>query len=30
MRGTGMEADLASKRIQLLSKVTLNNDPNRR
>ena len=30
MRGTGMEADLASKRIQLLSKVSLNNDPNRR
>src|SRR5690606_18291492 len=27
MRGTGMEADLASKRIQLLSKVSLNNDP---
>ena len=30
MRGTGMEADLASKRIQLLSKVSLTNDPNRR
>jgi lipopolysaccharide export system protein LptC len=30
MRGTGMEADLASKRIQLLSKVSLNNDPTRR
>jgi len=30
MRGTGMEADLASKRIQLLSKVSLNNDPIRR
>jgi len=30
MRGTGMEADLASKRIQLLSKVSLNNDPKRR
>jgi lipopolysaccharide export system protein LptC len=29
MRGTGMEADLASKRIQLLSKVSLNNDPTR-
>lgn len=30
MRGTGMEADLASKRIQLLSKVSLTNDPIRR
>lgn len=30
MRGTGMEADLAGKRIQLLSDVSLNNDPNRR
>lgn len=30
MRGTGMEADLAGKRIQLLSKVSLNNDPKRR
>jgi len=30
MRGTGMEADLASKRIQLLSKVSLTNDPTRR
>ncbi|TWT19114.1 LPS export ABC transporter periplasmic protein LptC [Luteimonas marina] len=30
MRGTGMEADLAGKRIQLLSKVSLNNDPTRR
>src|SRR5690606_4187885 len=30
MRGTGMEADLASKRIRLLSKVSLNNDPTRR
>ena len=30
LRGTGMEADLAGKRIQLLSKVSLNNDPNRR
>ena len=30
MRGTGMEADLAGKRIQLLSNVSLNNDPNHR
>lgn len=30
MRGTGMEADLASKRIQLLSNVSLSNDPNHR
>ena len=30
MRGTGMEADLAGKRIQLLSKVSLTNDPNHR
>src|SRR5690606_20279263 len=30
MRGTGMEADLAGKRIQLLSRVTLTNDPNHR
>ncbi|TYT26917.1 LPS export ABC transporter periplasmic protein LptC [Luteimonas viscosa] len=30
MRGTGMEADLASKRIQLLSRVSLTNDPTRR
>lgn len=30
MRGTGMEADLAGKRIQLLSDVSLTNDPNHR
>lgn len=30
MHGTGMEADLSSKRIQLLSKVSLTNDPIRR
>src|SRR5690606_5599311 len=30
MRGTGMKADLASKRIQLLSDVSLSNDPKRR
>ncbi|WP_202839496.1 LPS export ABC transporter periplasmic protein LptC [Luteimonas saliphila] len=29
MRGTGMEADLAGKRIQLLSNVSLTNDPKR-
>ncbi|MGH8033305.1 MAG: LPS export ABC transporter periplasmic protein LptC [Luteimonas sp.] len=30
MRGTGLKADLATQRIQLLSKVTLINEPSRR
>ncbi|MGV8930871.1 MAG: LPS export ABC transporter periplasmic protein LptC [Luteimonas sp.] len=30
MRGTGMRADLASKRIELLSKVSMSHDPTRR